>query len=74
MVRTGGTQLEGFTMDFTSTLSFDLYTNKPQALMPPPEVTFSMISEYRGTEKRADGPGGGLSVDARSVVEAHQRA
>ena len=69
-----GAQLEGFTTCFTSTFSFDLYTNKPWAPVSPPEVTFSMISEYSGTEKGADGLGGRLSVDARSVVEAYQIA
>lgn len=65
-MRIQGAQLEGFTTYFTSAF-FDLYT-KPWALVSPSEVTFSMISEYSGTEKGADGLGARLSVDSRSVV------
>lgn len=67
-VRTPVAQLEGFITYFTST--FYLYTNKPWALVCPPEVTFSMISEYSGTEKAAEG--GWLPADTNSVAEPHQ--
>lgn len=63
-MRTQGAQLEGFTTYFTSAFSFDLYT-KPWALVSAPEVTFSMISEYSGTEKGAGGLDARLSVDAQ---------
>lgn len=72
MVRTWAAQLEGLTAYFTSTFSFDLYTNKPQALVCLPEVTFSIISKCSGTGKAAEG--GWLPIDMSSVVEPHHTA
>lgn len=65
MVRTWAAQLEGFTAYSTSTFSFDLYTNKPQA-----EATCSMISECSETGKAVEG--GWLPPDRSNVVEPHK--